>query len=85
MNGFCSDDYFELTKSEQYKLSQEILEYVRENNIYEYSDLMELLMDQGLEEYYNFAFSHTFFFNGYMRSRRERQKAMLSALEKAKP
>lgn len=74
LNGFCPEDYFDLTKSEQYRLVGEIMDFVRERKIYEYADLMYILRDEGLIEYFDFAFSHTFFFTGFMRSRREGMK-----------
>lgn len=71
LNGFCPEDYFDLTSSERYRLVGEIMNFIRERKIYDYSDLMDILWDEGFSEYFNFAFSHTFFFTGYMRSRRE--------------
>lgn len=81
-NGFCLEDYVELSRSEEMALVREIVTYVRDNNIYDYSDLLEICFDQGLDQYFDFAYSHTIFFTGYIRSRRERLKGLLDKGDK---
>ena len=72
LNGFDIADFCELTKSEVTKITREIVEFIRENGICEYADLIELLMDGGesTASWFEVAIGHTLFFKGYIESRR---------------
>ena len=72
LNGFDIGDFCELTKSEVTKITREIVGFIRDNDICEYSDLIENLMDAGesLAQWFEVAISHTLFFKGYIESRR---------------
>lgn len=71
--GFDISDFVEMTKSEVTKYIKEIHAFVRDNNITEYSDLCDMLIDAGLEELYEVAINHTLFVNSYISSRRNKQ------------
>lgn len=72
INGFNIGDFCELTKSEVVKITRDIVEFIRDNEIVEYADLVEHLMDSGeqLQDWFEVAISHTLFFKGYIESRR---------------
>lgn len=75
LNGFDIRDFVELTKSEVDKIIGNIQSFVRENNIVEYCDLLDILHDgDGLQDWYSVAVSHTLLFTAYLRSRREKGK-----------
>ena len=72
LNGFNIADFTELTKSEVMKLKTEILKSIRDNDLTEYSDLIDLLEmeENNRPEALEVATNHTFFFNAYLKSRR---------------
>lgn len=74
LNGFDIRDFVELTKSEVIRLKREIQAFIRDNEIMEYADLMDLLMDAGEEmaDHYEVAANNTVFFDRYLSSRRFR-------------
>lgn len=73
VNGFDIRDFVELTKSEVDKIIGEIQSFIRENNILEYCDLLDILHDgDGLQDWYSVAISHTLLLTAYLRSRREK-------------
>ena len=74
INGFDIRNYIDLTKSEVVRLKREIQAFIRDNKIYEYADLMDLLMDAGEEmaDHYEVAANNTVFFDRYLSSRRFR-------------
>ena len=75
LNGFSIQDFVEMTRSEVGKLTREIIDIIREGNITEYSDLMEILMDSGdgMASHFEVARSNTLFFKAYLTSRWRRQ------------
>lgn len=75
INGFCPDDYFTLTSSEEDQLYSEIELFIRDRLIYELFDLVFLCKDEGLEQYLSFIRRHTIYFSALLRSRREGLKA----------
>ena len=74
LNGFDIRDFVELTKSEVIRIKREIMDFIRDNRIYEYADLMEMLMDGGEEtaDYFEVASNNTVYFDRYLSSRRYR-------------
>lgn len=72
INGFDIRDFVEMTKSEVVKLKRQIQEFIRDNELTEYSDLMDALMDAGesMADHYDVAASNTLFFDRYLSSRR---------------
>ena len=74
INGFSITDFVELTKSEVLKIKREIQSFIRDNDIYEYCDLMDSLFD--IPEWYEVASNNTYFFEKYVSSRRNKGKGM---------
>ena len=74
INGFDIRDYVEMKKSEVTKYLREVQQFVMDNDILEYSALMEVLIQGGdsMRDWYDVAASHTMFFTSYLRSRRYR-------------
>lgn len=73
LNGFDIGDYVEMSKSEVTKVCRALMDYIRENDIMEYADLMDMTMCEGVPpEWFDVAASHTLFFTGYLKSRRFR-------------
>lgn len=76
LNGFDIRDFVELTATEITKIVREIQQFIRDNDILEYSDLLDTLLDGGesLADWYEVAISRTLVLTGYLRSRREKRK-----------
>lgn len=71
INGFNITDFVELTKSEVIKIKREVQSFIRDNDICEYCDLMDNLFD--IAEWYEVASNHTYFFEKYVSSRRNKK------------
>lgn len=75
LNGFDIGDYVDMSKSEVTKVLRALMDYIRENDLMEYADLMDMTMCEGIPpEWFDVAASHTLFFTGYLKSRRFRQE-----------
>lgn len=74
INGFSIRDFVELSKSEVVFLKKQIQAFIRDNDILEYSDLMDILQDSSDSDWYDIASSHTYFFDKYIASRRNKLK-----------
>lgn len=75
LNGFNYRDFVELTKTEVNKIIREIQGFILDNDIMEYSDLLDILRDgDDLDDWYDVAISHTLLLTAYLRSRREKRK-----------
>lgn len=74
INGFDIRNFVDLTKSQVVRLKREIQAFIRDNEIYEYADLMDLLLDAGeaMADHYEVASNNTVFFDRYLSSRRFR-------------
>ena len=73
LNGFDIGDFVDMTKSEVTKVLRALMDYIRENDLMEYADLMDMTMCEGVPpEWFDVAASHTLFFTGYLKSRRFR-------------
>jgi len=73
MNGFDISDFVEMKKSEVTRYKLALMEYIRENDIMEYADLMDMTMCEGVPpEWFDVASSHTLYFTAYLKSRRFR-------------
>ena len=79
LNGFDSNAVNELTKTEVNKLVREILTFVIDNDIIEYSDLLQILLDNDELQMLDVATNKTLLFDGFIRSRRNKKKDMLSS------
>lgn len=79
INGFCIADFVELTKSEVLTIKKKLQSMIRELNVLEYSDFMDLLQDSNMEQEYDVASSNTYFFEKYIASRRNKQQSRVVA------
>ena len=73
LNGFYIGDFVELTKSEVLNIKRELLTLIREADILEYSDFLNLLQDSDMVQQFDVASSNTLFFDRYISSRRNKQ------------
>ena len=74
LNGFDVTQVNELTRTEIDKLKKEIQQFIVDNNIYEYSDLLIILSNNDLTQMWSVAANHTIFFNSFITSRRHKLK-----------
>lgn len=74
LNGFDTNQVNELTRTEIDKLKKEIQQFIINNNILEYSDLLIILLDNDLTQMWSVAANHTIFFNTFITSIRHKLK-----------
>lgn len=74
LNGFNYRDFVELTRSEVNKIKSDLVDIVIDNDLVEYSSLIEFLKFNDLADELDVAMSHTIFLNTYITSRREKLK-----------
>ena len=79
INGFSIADFVELTKSEVLTIKKKLQSMIRELNLTEYSDFMDMLQDSNMEQEYDVASSNTYFFEKYIASRRNKQQSRVVA------
>lgn len=72
LNGFDILEYCELTTTEINNLKIDIQNIIRNNNITEYSDLMNMLLDNDMKNHWDVASNHTYFFDKYISSMRNK-------------
>jgi hypothetical protein len=70
INGFNILNYSDLTRHELDVMIMNIQEYIRENELYEYSDLLDKLKDSEMLAEWSVARSQTMMLNAYLTSRR---------------
>lgn len=72
INGFDIRDYVEMTKSEVMRYKRELLVFVRDNDIMEYADLLDILINGGesTADLLEVASNHTLMLTKYIASRR---------------
>lgn len=85
LNGFCIGDFVELSKSEVLAIIKRIQAYIREGDILEYSDLLDMLVDSDMSDEFDVASSHTFLFNSYITSRRNKAEQKKKKEEQKDP
>ena len=83
LNGFDISDYIELTRSEVISIKKHLQQIIREADIIEYSDLIDLLSDSEMSAEFDVATSNTLFFDRYITSRRHKKKEGGGADEKS--
>lgn len=81
-NGFDIKEYNALTTSQVIFIMKEIQILIRKKNFYEYSQLMDYLLEQDTVDLYQIASTHTLFFDRYLSSRRNKKKDDLEKLQK---
>lgn len=69
-NGFDPKDYFNLTVSQAKAFKRKVTNFIRDNEINEYAELIDYLMDSEEDDMYDIATQNTFFFTQYIKSRR---------------
>lgn len=74
LNGFDTNQVNELTRTEIDKLKKEIQQFIINNNILEYSDLLIILLENDLMQMWSVAANHTIFFNTFITSIRHKLK-----------
>lgn len=74
LNGFDYRDFVEMTRSEVNKIKCDLIDIVIDNDLVEYSSLIEYLKFNDLRDELDVAMSHTIFLNTYITSRREKLK-----------
>lgn len=75
MNGLDPANFNGLTETEQFKIKCELLQLIRDNKIYEYSNLIDYLKALELKDYLTVAMKNTLFFNSYLSSARNSIKS----------
>lgn len=74
LNGFDKDKINEMTTTMIKLYKRELTEFIINNNIFEYSELIEELHKSNLIDLEDVANSHTMFFNSFISSRRNKEK-----------
>jgi len=72
VNGFNISDFIELSKSEVNEIKRKLQTFIRQENITEYADLLDSLLDGDMFLEHDVASSHTLFFDRYITSRRHK-------------
>lgn len=72
INGFDVLEYVELTTTEINKIKVDIQHIIRDNQITEYAELMDMLLDNDMKNHWDVASNHTYFFDKYIASIRNR-------------
>lgn len=82
INGFDTNKVNSLTYTEKSKLMVEIQKLVMNEHITEYSDLMDILLDNDLYNMWDVARNETIFLSTYIRSRRFKTKQEVNIISK---
>lgn len=73
VNGFSILDYNEMSRSEALRIRHEVQALIRDANILEFADLLDLLMDaENALAQYDLVTTHPYLFTSYIDSRRNR-------------
>lgn len=73
-NGFEIDSINELTTKEIKEIKKELQHFIKDNDIYEYSDFMDCVEDN--DDWYQVASTSTMFFDKYITSRRNKKRRL---------
>lgn len=76
INGFDINNYIEMTYTEVSKYLLQIQQLIRDKKITEYSDLLDMLVDNDLKELWDVARNHTLLLNTYISSLRYKMKGV---------
>lgn len=83
INGFNIADFIELTRSEVNAIILQLQQIIREADILEYCDFLDLLSDSNMNTEFEVASTHTILFDRYITSRRHKKKEGSGADEKS--
>lgn len=72
--GFDILEFVELTKTQVNKIISELTYIIRDNDIFEYSDLIFYCLDNQLNDYFAVASNHTLYFCNLLNSLRNKKK-----------
>ena len=72
LNGFPLDLTRDYSKEERNQQRIDVMGIIRDNELCEYADLLEGLLDNGLYDLFDYAFNHTMAMQAYLSSRRNR-------------
>lgn len=81
-NGFDPKDYFSLTVSQQKAFKRRCTEFIKDNDIEEYAELIDILMASDEMDMYDVATQNVFYFTQYIKSRKNINR--LKTIEKSK-
>lgn len=71
-NGFPLDLSRDYSKEERYQQRMDVIAIIRDNDLCEYADLLEGLIDSGMFDLFDYASNHTIMMQAYLGSRRNR-------------
>lgn len=80
-NGFDIKDYNQLTTSQTLAIKKSLQQIILQNHILEYCDLMDYLLDNELNDYYQVASNNTMFFDRYISSKRNKVRDTLQNIK----
>lgn len=73
-NGFDPSDYFALTATQQKALKRKVINFIRDNEITEYAELIDWLENSDETDMFDIASQNTFFFTQYIKSKKNIKK-----------
>ena len=73
-NGFDPKDYFSLTVSQIKAIKRKTIQFIQDNEIEEYAELIDILKESDEIDMFDIASQNTFFFTQYIKSRKYRKK-----------
>lgn len=73
INGFDIKDITGMTTSQTLAIKKQIQKMIQDNDFHYYSELMDFLMCNSVNDFYYVASVNTMFFNSYISSRRKKQ------------
>lgn len=85
LGGFDPADYIEWTRSELEAYKREIMQFVRDADLYEYADLLEILADSDRFDLLSVAMNNTMLFRGYLQSRAHRGSSAVTDVKEVTP
>ena len=77
LNGFNILNYVEITKAEAAEYKRKIQTLIREQDMVEYCDLLDYLLDNSLLEELDVAMNNTLLFNNYIKSRKYKRQEFI--------
>lgn len=81
VNGFNIADFVELSKSEVTEIKKSLQALIRIENITEYADLMDYLLDSEKTLEYEIASNNTYFFDKYIASKRNKANQSIKLIK----
>lgn len=80
LNGFDIKDINPITTSQKIAIKKGIQRMIIERHIFEYCDLLDILLEEDNSDFYEIASNNTLFFDRYISSRRNKLKDTLQEL-----